>query len=58
VKLSIDELRIQSNNFFNFSGEFSVLGNLKKEIFEIRMIGIFLLKNNRILKKNNLQIPY
>jgi hypothetical protein len=53
VKLNIDGLKIQNNNFFNFSGEFSVLGNLKKGIFEIRMIGIFLLKKNKILKKND-----
>jgi hypothetical protein len=58
VELSINGLEIQSNNFFNFSGEFSVFGNLKKGIFEIRMIGIFLLKKDRILEKNDLQISY
>jgi hypothetical protein len=51
VKLNINGLRIQNNNFFNFNGEFSIFGNFKKGIFEIRIIGIFLLKKKRILKK-------
>jgi hypothetical protein len=58
VKLNIDELEIQNNNFLNFSGELSVFGNLKKEIFEISIIGIFLLKKNRILKKKDFQISH
>jgi hypothetical protein len=53
VKLNIDGLGIQGNNFFNFSGEFSVFGSLKKGVFEIRIIEIFLLKKDRILKKND-----
>jgi hypothetical protein len=54
VKLNIDEFKIQNNSFLNFNGEFSVFGNLKKGIFKIRIIGIFLLKKDKILKKKSL----
>jgi hypothetical protein len=51
VKLNIDELKIQNNCFHNFNDEFSVFGDLKKRIFEIRMIGIFLLKKGQNFKE-------
>jgi hypothetical protein len=54
VKLNVNELEIQGNSFLNFNGELSLFRDLKKGIFKIRMIGIFLLKKDRMLKKNDL----
>jgi hypothetical protein len=54
MKLNVNELKIQNNSFLNFNGEFSVFRNLKKGVFKIKIIEIFLLKKNSILKKNDL----